>query len=62
MDLSIADLMAILILATDAVRGKGGGDALCGILETGGERKTELEKKSISENALRFSSLVIDIS
>lgn len=44
MDLSIADLMASLILATGAVRGKGGGDALCGILETGGERKTELEK------------------
>lgn len=31
--LNIADLMTILILVTNAVRGKGGGDALCGKIE-----------------------------
>lgn len=47
LDVSIADLMAILTLVTKAVRGRGGGDALCGILEARGERKTELEKSQL---------------
>lgn len=43
-DLSIVGLVAILILMTNALRGKGGGDALWAILETRGESKTELGK------------------
>lgn len=46
-DLRIADLMAILILVTNAVRGEGGPDVLRGILETRGEGKTELEKSQL---------------
>lgn len=42
--LNIADLMATLILVTNTLRGKGGGDALCGKIEvnenSAGEKST----------------------
>jgi len=50
LDLSIAELMEILVLVTNAARGKGAADVFCGTLAIRGEGKSW----SSSENALRF--------